>query len=161
VKGAGLTKYGDDVAENTRTWGGAPGSVQPAACAGCGSDDRMSFTTLRGRKYWTCDHCDYPHESDQTQGTACGTSAYANPFEVGDFVRKPGDWGVLRVTRAYRSGERGHGYFEGVLVVDGFKYHALGEREFTDASGYKKQDDPGAFVASLGRSYKFVPNHGG
>lgn len=157
-----LTKYGDAVAENTRNYGpgtNAPGSVQPKRCAGCNVEDRMSIPRLAdGRKYWVCDHCGYPHESEETQGTANGLSAYANPFDVGDFVREPGSWCVYRVTDAFRSSIRGSGYFTAVLVVDGLKYHKVGKSVMADASRYKKVDDPAAFIAGCGPQCRFCPD---
>jgi hypothetical protein len=58
------------VAKNTNTYGGSPGSVQPDLCAICGSNDRMSYATVRSKKYWRCDFCGCLHESDETQGTS-------------------------------------------------------------------------------------------
>jgi hypothetical protein len=154
-----LTAYGSDVAENKNTFGtGKPGYVQPDLCAGCGSDDRMSIPRLAdGRKYWVCDHCGYAHESDETQGTASGTSAYANPFKIGDFVREPGESAAYRVTEVFRSSKRGHGNFKAVLVVDGLKYHRLGKEIFADASRYTK-DDSATLVERFGS--RFQPDFG-
>lgn len=152
-----LSRYGADVYHNVNTWSGKAGSIQPDTCAGCRSEDRMSYSRLDdGRQYWVCDLCGCVHESDKTQGTANGISAFPNKFRVGAFVRRRGDWLVYRVKEAYGSSKPGEGFFRGVLVVDGAKYHKLGETIFEDASRYEIEPNPKGFIESHGD--RFIPD---